>query len=91
INMMKSQVEEKLAVEVGYWPLFRFNPTLEDGKRFSWDTKEPTGDYQEFIKSERRYSSLYKTNPEQAEELFARAEADAKRRMKFYKNVGEVM
>ena len=91
INMRKSQVEEKLAVEVGYWPLFRFNPTLEDGKRFSWDTKEPTGDYQEFIKSERRYSSLYKTNPEQAEELFARAEADAKRRMKFYKNVGEVM
>ncbi|MGE0074997.1 MAG: pyruvate:ferredoxin (flavodoxin) oxidoreductase [Sphaerochaetaceae bacterium] len=91
INMMKSQVEEKLAVEVGYWPLFRFNPSLEDGKRFSWDTKEPTGDYQEFIKSERRYSSLYKTNPDQAEELFARAEADAKRRMKFYKNVGEVM
>jgi len=78
-------------VEVGYWPLFRFNPTLEDGKRFSWDTKEPTGDYQEFIKSERRYSSLYKTNPEQAEKLFARAEADAKRRMEFYKNVGEVM
>jgi pyruvate-ferredoxin/flavodoxin oxidoreductase len=91
INMMKSQVEEKIAVEVGYWPLFRFNPSLEDGKRFSWDTKEPSGDYQEFIKSERRYSSLYKTNPEQAEELFARAEADAKRRMKFYKNVGEVM
>ena len=91
INMMKSQVEEKLAVEVGYWPLFRYNPSLEEGKRFSWDTKAPTGDYQEFIKSERRYSSLYKTNPDQAEELFARAEADAKRRMAFYKNVGEVM
>lgn len=91
INMMKSQVEEKLAVDVGYWPLFRFNPNLEEGKRFSWDTKAVTGDYQEFIKSERRYSSLYKTNPDQAEELFARAEADAKRRMAFYKNVGEVM
>ena len=91
INMMKSQVEMKRAVEVGYWPLFRFNPSLEDGKRFSWDTKDPTGDFQEFIKSERRYSSLYKTNPDQAEELFARAEADAKRRMAFYKNVGEVM
>jgi pyruvate-ferredoxin/flavodoxin oxidoreductase len=91
INMMKSQVEEKLAVEVGYWPLFRYNPSLEDGKRFSWDTKEVKGDYQEFIKSERRYSSLYKTNPDQAEELFKRAEEDAKRRMQFYKNVGEVM
>jgi pyruvate-ferredoxin/flavodoxin oxidoreductase len=91
INMMKSQVEEKLAVEVGYWPLFRYNPSLGEGKRFSWDTKEPKGDYQEFIKSERRYSSLYKTNPDQAEELFKRAEEDAKRRMKFYKDVGEVM
>ena len=91
INMMKSQVEEKLAVEAGYWPLFRYNPALEDGKRFSWDTKEAKGDYQEFIKSERRYSSLYKTNPDQAEELFKRAEEDAKRRMAFYKNVGEVM
>ncbi len=91
INMMKSQVTEKRAVEAGYWPLFRYNPALEDGKRFSWDTRTVTGDYQEFIKGERRYSSLYKTNPTQAEELFARAEADAKRRMEFYKNVGEIM
>jgi pyruvate-ferredoxin/flavodoxin oxidoreductase len=91
INMMKSQVEEKLAVDVGYWPLFRYNPSLEEGKRFSWDTKEVKGDYQEFIKSERRYSSLYKTNPDKAEELFKLAEEDAKRRMAVYKNVGELM
>jgi pyruvate-ferredoxin/flavodoxin oxidoreductase len=91
INMMKSQVIEKEAVAAGYWPLFRYNPSLEEGKRFNWDTRETTGDYQQFIKNERRYTSLYKTNPEQAEELFARAEADAKRRMDFYKNVGEIM
>jgi len=91
INMMKSQVIEKEAVAAGYWPLFRYNPSLEEGKRFNWDTRETTGDYQQFIKNERRYTSLYKTNPEQAEELFARAEEDAKRRMKFYKDVGEVM
>lgn len=91
INMMKSQVIQKEAVEVGYWPLFRFNPALEEGKRFSWDVRQLKGDYQEFIKSERRYSTLYKTNPERAEELFALAEEDAKRRMNFYKNVGELM
>ncbi len=91
INMMKSQVEEKRAVDVGYWPLFRYNPTLEEGKRFSWDAKAQDGDFQEFIKSERRYSSLYKTNPENADTLFAAAEADAKRRMEFYKNVGEIL
>ncbi len=91
INMMKSQVIMKEAVEVGYWPLFRYNPSLEEGKRFSWDAREVKGDFQEFIKSERRYTSLYKTNPERAEELFALAEEDAKRRMQFYKSVGELM
>ena len=91
INMMKSQVEEKRAVDVGYWPLFRYNPVLEEGKRFSWDAKAQDGDFQEFIKSERRYSSLYKTNPENADSLFAKAEEDAKRRMKFYKDVGQIM
>ncbi len=91
INMMKSKVIMKEAVEVGYWPLFRYNPSLEEGKRFSWDAREVKGDFQEFIKSERRYTSLYKTNPERAEELFALAEEDAKRRMQFYKSVGELM
>lgn len=91
INMRFSQVEQKRAVDSGYWPLYRYNPQLEEGKKFIWETKEPTADYQEFIKSETRYSSLYKTNPAQADELFAKAEADAKRRMAFYKNVGNVM
>lgn len=91
IDMAKSQVEEKLAVESGYWPLYRFNPAAEEGKRFSWDAKEPTGSFQEFIKGERRYTALYKTNPDHAEELFQLAEVDAKRRMKFYKDMGEIM
>ena len=91
IDMAKSQVEEKLAVESGYWPLYRYNPAAEEGKRFSWDAKEPTGSLQEFIRSERRYTALYKTNPDQAEELFQLAEVDAKRRMKFYKDMGQIM
>ncbi len=91
IDMRYSQVEMKRAVEAGYWPLYRFNPELEDGKKFSWDTKDPTADYQEFIKGERRYTALYKTNPEHAEELFQKAEDDAKKRMKFYKEMGEIM
>jgi pyruvate-ferredoxin/flavodoxin oxidoreductase len=91
IVMMKTQTEAKLAVECGYWPLYRFNPALEEGKRFVWECKEPTGDFQKFIRSERRYSALLKTNPKQAEELFAAAEVDAKRRMNFYKALGEIM
>ncbi len=88
IDMMKTQTEEKRAVEAGYWPLYRYNPGAE--KPFSWDTKPVTGNYQEFIKSEGRYKALLKSNPN-AEELFKLAEEDAKRRMAFLQNVGQYM
>ena len=72
--------EEKLAVESGYWFNFRYNPTLAvEGKdAFSLDSKEPTGDYQAFLKGENRYASLAKFNPERAAELFAKAEKNSK-------------
>ncbi|MGB4407868.1 MAG: pyruvate:ferredoxin (flavodoxin) oxidoreductase [Sphaerochaeta sp.] len=91
INMRYSQVAMKEAVESGYWPLYRFNPAMEEGKRFSWDTKPVTRSYQDFIKGEVRYTSLYKTNPDNAEALFAKAEADAKHRMSFYEKLGPLM
>jgi pyruvate-ferredoxin/flavodoxin oxidoreductase len=91
IDMSKSQVEEKLAVECGYWPLYRYNPAAADGKRFTWDAKEPKGDFFDFIKGEVRYSSLYKTNPDHADELFDLAKADAVRRNEFFKKLGDLM
>ncbi len=91
INMRYSQVEAKKAVEAGYWPLYRFNPNGEEGKKFTWETKPATADYEEFIKGEVRYSSLYKTNPEHADELFAKAAVDAKERLEFYQRCGEVL
>ncbi len=91
IDMMKTQTEEKRAVECGYWPLYRFNPEGEEGKRFTWETKPPKGDFQEFIRSERRYTTLLKTAPDEAEELFKQAEEDAKRRMAFMEKLGEIM
>ena len=89
IDMSKTQVEQKRAVDCGYWPLYRFNPNAE--KPFSWDAKAPTGNFQEFIRSEGRYKSLLKTAPTDAETLYQKAEADAARRMEFYKQVGELM
>ncbi|MGL4854432.1 MAG: pyruvate:ferredoxin (flavodoxin) oxidoreductase, partial [Lentisphaeria bacterium] len=91
INMMKSQVEAKRAVECGYWPLFRYNPALEDGKRFVFEAAEPKADFQEFIRKERRYSALFQTNPTHAEELFKLAQDDAVRRWNFYKNLGNIL
>ncbi|RKX87068.1 MAG: pyruvate:ferredoxin (flavodoxin) oxidoreductase [Spirochaetes bacterium] len=90
-DMSESQSEQKKAVESGYWPLFRYNPEEEEGNRFKWETKEPKLDYQEFIKGESRYSALYKTAPDEAEALFKEAEIDAKRRLNFYKKLGEIL
>ncbi len=89
INMMKTQVEEKRAVECGYWPLFRYKPGQE--KPFIWETKEPTASFQEFVRSEGRYKALFKAAPAEAEAVLAEAEKDAKRRMEFYKRLGEIM
>ena len=89
LNMGKSQEEIKRAVDCGYWQLYRYNPTLiDEGKNpFILDSKEPTGDYQEFIKGETRYASLAKTKPEIAETLFAKSEKDAKERVEKYKKL----
>lgn len=89
IDMSKTQTEQKLAVEAGYFPLYRYNPANENP--FSWDAKEVKGSYQDFIRSEGRYKSLQKTNPDAAEALYKQAEEDAAKRMAVYKAVGELM
>ena len=89
IDMSKTQTEQKRAVDAGYFPLYRYNPDNE--VPFTWDAKDPKDSYQEFIRSEGRYKSLMKTNPEAAEALYAQAEEDAAKRMAVYKAVGELM
>ena len=89
IDMSKTQTEQKRAVDAGYFPLYRYNPDNE--QPFTWDAKEPQGSYQDFIRSEGRYKSLLKTNPDAAEALYAQAESDAAKRMSVYKAVGELM
>ena len=77
-----SQTEMKKAVECGYWNLFRFNPALKaEGKNpFTLDSKAPAGGYQEFLMNEARYSSLTRSFPDRAKELFALNEETAKAR-----------
>ncbi len=91
IDMMKTQTIAKNAVECGYWPLYRFNPAAEEGQKFTWDAREPKGDFQAFIRNERRYTALLKTAPKEAESLFQLAEKDAKKRWDFMKQVGPLM
>ncbi|MBN2773265.1 MAG: pyruvate:ferredoxin (flavodoxin) oxidoreductase, partial [Prolixibacteraceae bacterium] len=89
-SMGKTQEEEKRAVESGYWHLFRFNPMLEaEGKNpFQLDSKDPDwSKFQEFLNGEVRYTSLKKSFPETADELFQSAEDNAKWRYNSYKRM----
>ena len=90
LGMGKAQDEMKRAVECGYWHLWRFNPELEEkGENpFTLDSKEPQWDkFQDFLMGEARYTSLLKTFPQEAGELFKAAEENAKYRYKTYKRM----
>ena len=86
-GMNRSQHEEALAVECGYWHLWRFNPELaKEGKNpFQLDSKEPQWDnFQKYLQGEVRFASLKKARPEEADELYAETEKAAKRRYASY-------
>jgi pyruvate-ferredoxin/flavodoxin oxidoreductase len=89
VGMGLSQLEEKKAVECGYWHLYRYNPDLKkEGKNpFTLDSKEPTGDFHAFLMGENRFASLALSFPEKAEELYAKAANDAKERLESYKTL----
>ena len=89
INMGLSQMEEQKAVDAGYWLLYRYDPRRkEEGKNpLVLDSKEPKGDFKDFLMGEVRYSSLTRTFPENAEVLFAKAEKDVKERYEQYRKM----
>ena len=81
-GMSKAQTEEKLAVECGYWHLFRFNPAAEN--KFTLDSKAPKMEgYQDFLKGEVRYLSLSLKNPSRAENLFEKNEGESRERYEY--------
>ncbi len=92
-GMGKTQLEEKLAVECGYWHLYRYNPLLEkEGKNpFTLDSKEPDWTkFQDFLQGEVRYTSLKKEFPAVADELFKSAEENARWRYNSYRRLASL-
>ena len=89
--MSNAQQEMKLAVESGYWHLYRYNPALRaEGKNpFTLDSKAPTLNYIDFIRSERRYAALEAKFPELAKKLFEEAEESAQERYESYLRLAE--
>ncbi len=88
-GMSGAQERIKKAVECGYWHTWRFNPELKaEGKNpFILDSKEPTGNFREFLMDEVRYSSLLRGFPDIAEDLFNKCEQEAKERLEGYKKM----
>lgn len=91
-GMGRTQANTQQAVEAGYWHLYRYNPELkEQGKNpFTLDSKEPKASFREFIEKQVRYTSLQKAFPEIAEELFEKAEQEARERYENYKKMAEM-
>ena len=91
-GMGHSQKEEENAVKCGYWHLWRYNPAAEElGQNpFTLDSKEPDWDaFEDFLKGEVRYASVLKMYPDEAEELFAAAKANAQWRYNNYKRLAQ--
>ena len=89
INMKTGFQDQKLAVNSGYWPLFRFNPELaEEGKNpLTLDSKAPEIPFQDFAYRQNRFKILTKTHPEQARKLAALAQKDVEARWAFYEKM----
>ena len=91
IKMENSQLEEKRAVEAGYWQLFRYNPEriLNNENPFILDSKQPSLDYNDFIMGENRYKGLQAMNADLAEKLFAENRKNAMETYNYYKKLSE--
>src|SRR5438874_6106592 len=89
IDMAKGMTQQKLAVESGYWPLYRFNPKLEsEGKNpFQLDSHDPKIALADYIYTEGRYRVLQRSNPEAAKVLLRQAQQSVNHRWKQYKHL----
>ncbi|TKB58731.1 pyruvate:ferredoxin (flavodoxin) oxidoreductase [Ferrimonas aestuarii] len=89
INMEDGLQQQKLAVQSGHWPLFRYNPALRDvGENpFSLDTLRPTIPLEEYRYNEARYQSLRRSNPDAAADITARAQKVAERKWQLYEEL----
>ncbi len=87
-GLSNHQLQQKQAVECGYWTLYRYNPDAE--QPLTIDSREPDfSKFADFVLTNRRYNQLTEVNPANAEELLARSAKDAERRYKFLKRLAQ--
>jgi pyruvate-ferredoxin/flavodoxin oxidoreductase len=92
LDMRKGLSQQKLAVQSGYWPLYRYNPALVDeGKNpLQIDSKEPTVSLDEYVYNETRFQMLVKSDEVRAEQLIKEARQDVAKRLELYKQMAGI-
>jgi len=92
IDLKDNHLHQKLAVDSGHWPLFRFNPQhAAEGKNpLKLDSKAPSIPYREFIETEIRFNMLWRTHPEQAEQFLEQSQQDVKDRYRYYEQLANL-
>ena len=90
IDMEKGMSHQKEAVDSGYWPLYRFDPRLEDHHPFHLDSKKPSIPFKEFAWQEARFAMLARSQPEEAERLFRMAQDDIDERWSLYEQLADI-
>jgi pyruvate-ferredoxin/flavodoxin oxidoreductase len=92
IDMSKGLEQQKLAVQSGHWPLYRYNPAnMKEGKNpLTIDSKEPSIEFKDYAYNETRYRMLLQSDEERAEVLMKMTQADAKKRWELYKQMAEI-
>ena len=88
--MKDGAAHQEKAVETGYWPLFRFNPLAEKGKKFKLDSKAPSAPLSEFMYKETRFTRVVNENPELAKDLLDKAQEQVDvnwERLELYRNL----
>ncbi len=92
VDLSNNHRQQNLAVKSGHWPLFRFDPgRIRQGKNpMHLDSAEPSIPYRDFVKTETRFSMLWQSHPEAAEQFLAQAQQDVKNRYHYYKQLSEL-
>jgi len=90
-DMSQSMTQQKLAVQSGHWPLYRFRPGGDsDTQPFQLDSADPSVPYGDFASSETRFSMLARSNPDRSRELVALAQQDVDNRWSYYRQLADV-
>ncbi|MCY7301138.1 MAG: pyruvate:ferredoxin (flavodoxin) oxidoreductase, partial [Ilumatobacteraceae bacterium] len=90
-DMRQSMTQQKLAVQSGHWPLYRYRPAGDsDAQPFQLDSADPSVPYGDFARSEARFSMLARSNPDRSRELVALAQQDVDNRWSYYRQLAEL-